>query len=237
MKRIGLLALALVLALGGLGIGYANWTDEVKIIGTVQTSEVDLEIIYLSNTYVYKNLDNGEIVIVHELTDVDGKCLAQFGCIPTNPLLVGSAVATKTGDDDEVTFTYVGIFPCVEFWCDVVLHYSGMPAHVVAPTWKITKGADWLGPLVDKDPGVVGFARTWDEPVDPWPGCGGADLDFRKYIESTVVDEGYQLHDCNYIWIGVVFHLPQDNTLMNKSGEIVGTFGVEQWNAIPEPAP
>jgi predicted ribosomally synthesized peptide with SipW-like signal peptide len=37
MKKIGLLCLALVLALGSLGVGYAAWTDQIVINGTVNT--------------------------------------------------------------------------------------------------------------------------------------------------------------------------------------------------------
>jgi predicted ribosomally synthesized peptide with SipW-like signal peptide len=43
MKKIALLSLALVLALGGLGIGYAAWTDTVTVDGTVHTGEVCIE--------------------------------------------------------------------------------------------------------------------------------------------------------------------------------------------------
>jgi hypothetical protein len=42
MKKIGLLALALVLALGALGVGYAMWTDTVLITGTVGTGNLIL---------------------------------------------------------------------------------------------------------------------------------------------------------------------------------------------------
>lgn len=39
--KIGVLFLALVLALGGMGIGYAHWTDSLYITGTAQTGEED----------------------------------------------------------------------------------------------------------------------------------------------------------------------------------------------------
>ena len=42
MKKIGLLCLALVLALGTLGVGYAMWFDTVTIEGTVDTGSLDL---------------------------------------------------------------------------------------------------------------------------------------------------------------------------------------------------
>ena len=41
MKKIGLLCLALVLALGALGVGYGLWDKTVYIEGTVYTGEVD----------------------------------------------------------------------------------------------------------------------------------------------------------------------------------------------------
>lgn len=42
MKKIGLICLALVLALGALGVGYAAWTDTVTISGPVTTGRVCL---------------------------------------------------------------------------------------------------------------------------------------------------------------------------------------------------
>ncbi len=43
MKKIGLISLALVMALGGLGIGYARWSDTLYIDGTVSTASVCIE--------------------------------------------------------------------------------------------------------------------------------------------------------------------------------------------------
>ena len=42
MKRIGLLCLALVLALGALGVGYAMWDDTLQIEGEVNTGELSV---------------------------------------------------------------------------------------------------------------------------------------------------------------------------------------------------
>jgi len=44
MKKIGLLLLALVIALGALGVGYAKWTDTVTINGTVNTGTLKIGI-------------------------------------------------------------------------------------------------------------------------------------------------------------------------------------------------
>jgi len=45
MKKFGLLCLAVVLALGALGIGYALWYEILYIQGTVDTGEVDWEFV------------------------------------------------------------------------------------------------------------------------------------------------------------------------------------------------
>ena len=40
MRKIGLIAMALVLALGALGVGFAAWTDTVTVAGTVDSGNV-----------------------------------------------------------------------------------------------------------------------------------------------------------------------------------------------------
>jgi len=40
MKKITMLVLALVLTLGALGVGYAAWTDQIVVNGTVNTGEL-----------------------------------------------------------------------------------------------------------------------------------------------------------------------------------------------------
>lgn len=43
MKKIGLISLALILALGTLGVGYALWSENLYIEGIAQTGELDWE--------------------------------------------------------------------------------------------------------------------------------------------------------------------------------------------------
>ena len=43
MKKIGLVCLALVLALGALGVSYALWSDSLYLNGTVETGTIGLE--------------------------------------------------------------------------------------------------------------------------------------------------------------------------------------------------
>ena len=47
MKKIGLLSLAVVLALGSLGLGYATWDDQLYINGHVETGSLTLAFSYV----------------------------------------------------------------------------------------------------------------------------------------------------------------------------------------------
>ena len=49
MKKIALIVLALVLALGAAGIGFAKWSETLHIEGTVSTGEVDVGLSQYSN--------------------------------------------------------------------------------------------------------------------------------------------------------------------------------------------
>ena len=123
MKKIGLLCLALVLALGALGVGYAMWWDEVTIEGTVNTGSVEISIEGLSETYVYKNVTSREMLISYE------------PLVGADLLLVASATAedVSTATEKKVQMTFDNIFPtCEPIAADVLLHYTGsVPAHVV----------------------------------------------------------------------------------------------------------
>ncbi|MCD6391565.1 MAG: hypothetical protein J7L92_06220, partial [Dehalococcoidia bacterium] len=92
MKKIGLLSLALVLALGTLGVGFAMWQDTVTIEGTVNTGSVDLDIEELSSTWVYKVPGEGpEIVVNHAV--IPGIHATNDPDAPDGGILVASATA------------------------------------------------------------------------------------------------------------------------------------------------
>jgi len=153
MKKIGLLSLALVLALGTLGVGYALWFDEVTIEGTVNTGSVEISINATSETYVYKNVTSSAMVM-------SGVPLSHG--IGTDLRLVASATAedTSSGTEKKVTMTFDNIFPTTEpIVADVVLHYIGsIPVHVVliedsvdeaiepylVQKWYMWDGEDWV---------------------------------------------------------------------------------------------
>jgi len=58
MKKIGILAMVLVLALAAVGVGYAAWTDNLQINGEAQTGNIDVNYTYADNGVVSTDGDS-----------------------------------------------------------------------------------------------------------------------------------------------------------------------------------
>jgi len=67
MKKIGFLVLAIVLAIGTLGVGYAMWYQTLTINGTVSTGSVNLKVDNFSGTWAYKNITEESLLFQQEL--------------------------------------------------------------------------------------------------------------------------------------------------------------------------
>jgi len=178
VKKISILILALVVALGSLGVGYAMWSDDIVIEGTVNTGTVDINIIGLSGTEVYKDLDTGGMAVSR------WAARAAYGWEklydwayddpPTNGLLVAWASSALTLDltdpqapvvvDDSITMDYFNLFPGASYCADFVVRYVGsIPVHVYA---EISTTDAWLQWLWDNDFVSISYL-TWDDIVIP----------------------------------------------------------------------
>ncbi len=217
--KLGAIFLISIMALAGVGAGYAAWTDTITIDGTVNTGNVDIVIGYLSGTEVWKDLGTDECVVIYYVWDADTGAVVWQSCdVPADGLLVAYAKAEKA-DDDAVTFTYNNLFPSIDFIADVALHYAGsIPVKVNKISWAVTSGNDWIDPLIESGD-IMGIARK----VTPVP----------PYVYDDVVEEGYQLHYCDWVGIALCIHLPQQDDLMSRSGSATATFEVVQWNEYP----
>jgi predicted ribosomally synthesized peptide with SipW-like signal peptide len=152
-KKIGLLCLALVLALGALGVGYASWHDVITVDGTVNTGTLDLSVDNYTGTWVYKDVEAGTCIESTEELD-----LTQY----TDYMLVAYAYAEQdpSGTDHDVLVTFHNLFPCVYFTADFDVHFTGtVPANLTVQNLTVT-GADpsWVaitgfpeGQQVDED--------------------------------------------------------------------------------------
>ena len=229
MKKIGLLCLALVFALGALGIGYAAWTDTLTVEGTVNTGDVDINVVGYSGTFVYKDPgggqlpDGNETIVLHEMFH-PGTPVEAPDPPTADGFLVGSAYA-KMHADDVVEVVFDDIFPCVEFTADFILHYEGSIPAKFNFAW--IDGSDWLKDLWDAGDAWA-EAHWWNVPQGLCPICDGT-------LGEPVIDEGdgIQLHYCDHILVELTIKLPQDETLMNKQGGFSAMLQVVQWNKWP----
>jgi hypothetical protein len=225
VKKIGLLCLALVLALGALGVGYASWTDTIFVTGTVNTGSVDLSIVELSSTYVYKvpgeeagQYDDvaDEMVVVHQRKNMrpsDGITWSVINVppIPPNGILVASATANCTADDT-ISVTFDNAFPCTTLTADFLVHNVGsIPVKVDAEIISTWGDVALLG-----DPGVCGVHFYW---WDEETGMGN------EIIECPV-----QMHECEYVYCVMTLHLPQDDAYQGLEGGFTAQINAIQWN-------
>jgi hypothetical protein len=98
MKKFGLLCLAIVLALGSLGVGFALWSETLYINGTVYTGEVDVQWTWCS------------------CSEIESKDVATVTCDISDPytlyFTVDNGYPCYTADC-EVELTNVGTVPVI----------------------------------------------------------------------------------------------------------------------------
>jgi hypothetical protein len=234
LKRIGVLALALVIALGALGVAYAAWTDSVYIQGTVNTGTLDIDIDGASSTFVYKvpggaDLGWGPETVVHYVPG------AVDLTPPTDPgtTLIASAVtvADNTPDADTATITFSGLFPDIDFIADLELEYLGsVPAKVQVAEIYANDIADtklaalWtLGEVTKNNPPALPRYGAW---ID-------GELSVNDGYDWTYIDDplGLQLHKYDLVHITLHVNLPEEEEFQNLVNlSFTGVITVIQWN-------
>ena len=229
LKRIGLLALALVLALGAMGTAYSAWTEDLYINSTVQLGTLDIDIAGVSSTFVYKVPGAPPQapgfppdIVVHYV----------YGA--TDPYPLGTPIASAitirdtATDADQATMTFSGLFPGIDFWADVELAYFGsIPARVsVAEIYAndmgdTTLNALWTLGKVTKDyPIRIG---AWiDGELSTDDGANWA------YIDDPL---GLQLHQFDLVHIALHVRLPEAEQFQNLANlGFTGNITVVQYN-------
>lgn len=237
MKKIGILAMALVLVLGLTGAAFASWTDDLTISGTVNTGSVGGSVVWVSGTWVYKvpELLPDEIVIQHEMGLAPGE-------VPTPPAggeLISYAAVTGYSEDangaETVTVAFDKLFPVTDnlmydFIVDILWHYDGsVPAKVNQIDNFVLNADQGTDPdlLAELNYTMSIFRCTEDGmPL----GKDGNVLPWERLNEADWIEPGDQLHHCNYVMILIGVDVPQDNTLMNLSGSFTMSMDVIQWN-------
>ena len=219
MKRLGILFLVLVIALGGIGAAFAAWTDTVTISGTVNTGTVDIVIEATSGTEVYKDLRDDSMVACYYREDHGVKTYnLDLGPLPPpGGLLVAWADGDITGDD-AMSFEFQNIFPTENFtfFVDALFQYVGtVPAKINSITTSNVVDPDGILDELD----IQTVALRWDHD--------------NQVPLSETVDIGTQLHQGDWVWVVLGIVVPQDNNLMGKSASGTITIELIQWNEGP----
>lgn len=215
MKKIALISLALVLALGSLGLGYAHWSDQLYVEGDVSSGTVTLAwdiseepfLGYTDNEPPEKDTAWGEIYYDHA-TYVQDPCSLKEGY-------------------KNMVLTVHEAYPCYE------IHFTTVRIHNIGTIPVILTGFDVYDPT-----GELNFTWTVPPPASPavgyfWKdfnGDGVCQLDDEEVINFEIVNfVGTQLHACESVKGEVDLHFKQPMEQCHTYYFSID-FGGVQWN-------
>jgi hypothetical protein len=255
LKRMGLLALALVLALGALGVAYSAWTDSVYVNSTVEMGTLDIDAIGAYSSFVYKVPDAAGPGSHFEIIKISG--IDPPVPPPEDGTLVATALATYENDGSDAdtgAIVFSGIFPGIEITADLELEYYGtIPAKI---SFAQVSPVDLEDPDYDDDEAAI-IEALWElgETSGQTQGIwidgekvsypSGEVTEFR-YPGSTLGVLGVQLDQFDTITITMHLYLPlitgdpgnpldESNLVGRDNIDFGGQVTVLQWNEYEEP--
>jgi len=224
MRKIGLLSLALVLALGTLGVGYAMWSDTLVIKGDVTTGQVSVRI---DSQY-----DN-------DINPLEDPCEAGFWDVTgTSPEWVGNRYTKNVA---QTTSTYDQIDGN---WGKIIIT-NGYPSYWGSVIWDVHNDGTIPVKLWSANLTEISFGGT---PV--WTGQMVLKIGKRYYVDADTQTVDKKLnagddfsfilscHNCTQIdpaasgdvgYIDVTVHVEQDAQQKSEYDFTIG-FVFAQWN-------
>ena len=124
MKKIGLLCMALVLALGALGVSYAMWYDDLYISGNVTTGFVDVDF-----NSQYDN-DAGA-------TQADPKEIGRWDFAQVPPVWVGNRYTKHVATTSSTFDDGIGGTPSLDLDTATITIANGYPSYYGSVCWDI----------------------------------------------------------------------------------------------------
>ncbi len=211
MKRnkIGVILMITVLALAGVGITYAGFTDTVTIYGTVNTARVQFEELEYTGTWVYKVWDcedapDNEIVVTHD-PDYDPET-EYPGC----QYELSSWAETYPADPGDETFDvevdFHNLMPEIEYVADLHFKVGTIPVKLYKLEYDF-QGDQELLDLVDSG-NIYGTMYT---------------------DTGKIIEEDSQIHPDEEVTLELHITIPQDNDYQGKTGSFNCELGIVQW--------
>lgn len=206
MKKIGLICLAIVLALGGLGVGFALWSETLVIDATVEAGEVDV---------IFVSYDPGppfEIATTNDPRDNDP---AEFGRNPARrDKNVGDSSLGLRPDGSGVILLIHNSYPSyyTTGWAPIK-NIGTVPVKIQNFQMKIKAGSV-SGWKYSDDGGT-----TWTEvPPDTWEPFAACttrlvdldkdgDADYSVHIVNPA--KGTQIDPDGVVWMDIDVHVEQ----------------------------
>jgi hypothetical protein len=248
-NKIGTLFLVSALALAGIGISYAGFTDTISIFGEVDTATVVLDVIDYSGTDVYKVWDVQDDVTPPNddmaTYEHENELLIYRGMItdlPSEQTVIGWA-EDNGGSAERVSFAkasadpcgvydvlveFDNLFPCVPHTADIVVEYTGsIPAKLWASQdieYDATNGPNWVD------------SKDWIEYL--YDDTDAITYEIYSYDDGIIGDTelglGHQVHEGDMVYIAMTIHIPQDNIYQGCSAEFWVNIHALQWNEGPD---
>ena len=219
MRKIGVICLSLLLALGLLGVGYAAWTDEIVVTGDVSTGEVKLGVFSCSLLDSIAPINPGGDF---PTTNPDWSIAPGF---VSPPFLLDKNVAwgecelsDSNGDgvNDTVTVTFHNTYPC---YFNVVNFYPYNAGTIPIRINSVLIEWDGGSQLITSSPYYVGMdinGDGYDDIEILWGNNFGAELNPGGFpVEVS-------------FWIHVLQEAPQ-----NASLSFTATMMAVQWDEYP----
>jgi predicted ribosomally synthesized peptide with SipW-like signal peptide len=233
MKKIVLISLALVLAMGSLGVGYAMWSDSVTIDGSVTTGSLDLTLELEAVTCVeYYWIDaNGDGVIqsselvVGEYPGYDGvqKDVGTCTVTPSDP---ETSITGKDGYKN-VSIVVTDAYPGYIVYTTFLLHNIGtVPLDVVTQviSGEVTKPDGTVYDLI-----WVGRQGTWQSVYEDLNDNGNVDVNEPEVLNFRLTNTlPFQIDPCNSHKREIDLHFKQP-LQQESTYTFLVTITAEQW--------
>lgn len=248
MKKIGLICLAVVLAVGIGGLAYATWSQELIITETVETGEVEVGVRDVGTNDDALNADG-----VPNADPTGANNDPGWNTVTNEPTLYDKDVANTESVNGLYKFTKDIDGTPTDFYHSVSdTIYSGYPCYAPLIVWEITNNGSIPVKLelsfnVDDPDGLDPFVNIalWEAYKYPDLINPVASGSFYLY-DMLAFLEGYQLEPCDTLRLEMTKHIWQEFVIddvlvecpMNATVTYTMTVNAVQWNLYtPPPRP